>query len=241
MGVLGELKSKKLDNDLESLYGKFFTKSSDADSRKQLNSTIDSTGLKSPKTMQLVGLLQRTGKLQPGLYKELVGLSRRFEEGESSAPKTETTSVSSTEETKADKAKVERKEVVTEVKDNVVHIEGFNLTDKDKEKLKEKLQKEEEKIRKRLMKYEEKAVERLKARAEKKAQRQGMKLEEMQEIKDRKEKLTKIKEELKTLRASAKVLKDEIKALRPKREKKEKTEEEKAAKAEKKEKHQKSA
>jgi chromosome segregation ATPase len=233
MGVLKELQSRGLRDELNKVYDKWITSNTDKDSRKQLDDAIDAAGLKAPKTMQLIGFLQRTGKLQPGLYKELVNLNRKLEEG--STQLTETQSKDSSSEDKSnpsggqevmDVKKEEKKEEVK--KDNVVNLEGFVLTDKDKEKIKARLQKEEEKIRQRLLKYEQKATERLKARAEKTAQRKGMKLEEMQEIRERKDKLTVLREEIKSRRAEAKKLKDEIKKLRParqKKEKKEKTEE----------------
>jgi cell division cycle 2-like protein len=235
MGVIKELKEKGLDADLALLFDKFVTSKGDSDSRNQLSKSLDETGLKSPKTMQLVGLLQRTGKLQPGLYKELVGLNKRLEEDNSVAIKPQ----EETKDSSAAKVKTHsgEKAMTEEKTDNVVHLEGFALTEKDKEKIKAKLQKEEEKIRQRLLKWEQKQVERAKARVEKRAQRQGMKIEEMQEIKERKEKLAVIREEMKERKIIAKKLKEEIKALRPKREKKEKKEgEAKAEHHEKKEK-----
>lgn len=229
MGVLKDLSKKNLSNELVKLYDKFLTKKEDSESRSQLDKSIDDSGLKSPKTMQLVGLLQRTGKLQPGLYKELVGLNKKLEDGgestESTQETSEASSASETATSSGEKAMTDKPvEGAAAKAADVTKADGFVLTEKDQEKIKAKIQKEEEKIRQRLLKYEQKQVERIKARAEKRAMRQGMKLEELQEIKERKEKLVVLREEIKERKAVVKKLKEEIKALRPKREKKDKKE-----------------
>lgn len=225
MGYLKKLKKANLMSSLEGVLDKFV---SDGDSKKKLLESIDASGLRSSPTMNAVGLLQRSGKLQPGLYKELVALNAKLGGGDSgpaaeSEQPAESSAAPQASHQEAEKvmSKEEKKaETATEEKSNVVNLEGFALTEKDQEKIKAKLAKEEEKVRQRLMKYEQKQVERLKARAEKRAQRQGMKLEQMQDIKDRKEKLTVLREQIKELKAQAKKLKDEIKELRPKRAKK---------------------
>lgn len=227
MSVLKQLKKANLKSKLDEVYDKFVTSKDDKDSRRQLDESIDASGLKSPKTMNLVGTLQRLGKLQPGLYKELVALNKELSGSDGASSHKETAEVSSSASTPSggsevmsteEKAQAEGK---AEEKSNVVDLGNFQLTEKEQAKIKALLQKKEEKVRQTLLKYEQKQGERLKARAEKRAQRQGMKIEQMQDIKERKEKITVLREEIKTRKTQMKTLKDEIKALKPQRKKKE--------------------
>jgi hypothetical protein len=244
MGTLKKLKHAGLKDSLEALYAKFISNKADADSRKKLDEAIDGSGLKSPKTMQLVGTLQREGKLQPGLYKELVSLNQKFEGSNGAAQEQpEPSTDGSSEEKKPGEEEMSDKKQAAPVaaeaeapaddKSNVVSLEGFSMTDKDKEKLKVALQKEEEKVRQRMLRYEQKQVERMKTRAEKRAQRQGLKLEQLQAIKECKDQTTILREEIKERKVKVAALKEQLKALRPKREKKEGEEAAPADKAEK--------
>lgn len=225
MGHLKQLKKAALRADYEKLFEKFLVDANDAGSRKLLDESVDSSGLTSTKTMQVIGLLQKNGKVQKGLYAEFRSLNERLE-GKPATGQDSTGDVTPEVSTQQ-QGSVPMSEApqTPAAPSNVVSLNEFPLTDKDKERIKQRLAKEEEKVRSRLMKYEQKQVERLKARAEKRAQRQGMKIEQMQEIKDRKEKLTVLKEQMNELRAQAKKLKDEIKVLKPQRKKKEKSEE----------------
>lgn len=237
MSVMSKLKEAGLDVELDKLLSKYL-KGKDGGALKELRDAIDETGLKSPKTMKAVGSLQRTGKLEPGLYKELVALNKRFEDGEVGEP--ETSAPEAAEENSGGEAVVEEPVVQEETlkegdtqevsPDNVVTLEIPSLTDKEEEKIKEKMRKEEEKMRKRLLEREAKMRERIKARQEKRAQRQGLKLEVLQEVKTKKDELSKLREEMKGLREQAKKLREEIKSLRPKRKKKDAEGEEKPKK-----------
>lgn len=221
MSNLEKLMEAGLDTDLEALFEKFLVKSDDEKTADSLRSVVDENGLKAPKTMKLIGELQRKKKINPGLYKEFVALQNKL----ASAPAAEGDEPTS-EEPEVD----EKEKEVAEEKDNVVQLSDaptdVSLTDKDEEKIKEKMAKIEEKMRERLMAREQKLRERLQNQAAKRAQRQGMKLETLQAIKERKEKIAVLREEIKERREAMKTLREEIKELKPKREKKKKEGEE---------------
>lgn len=227
MSVMKKLEESGLDVELEVILDKFVKNEGDEATVNELKSSIDETGLKSPKTMKAVGTLQKNGKLEPGLYKELVALNKRFEAGETVSTETEeeTTSEPSVEESTGGESMSSEETNETPAAeeptaDNVVNLGNEHLSEKEEEKIKERMKKEEEKMRQRLLAREAKMRERLKARAEKRAQRQGMKLETLQAIKEKKEELGKLRETAKELREQMKKIRDEIKELRPKRKKK---------------------
>ncbi len=227
--TIEQLADAGLDVELESIISEFLKKDKDKKSAKLLRDAIAEVGLRGPKTMKAVGTLQRDGKIKPGLFKELTGLNDRYV---ASVEGDETASEETSEESGG--ATVAAEEEGTET-DNVVEInQDGHLTEKEEDKIKERMQKEEEKLRKRLAAKESKIRERMKDRQEKRAQRSGMKLEELQAIKERKEKVKELTDQRKELSAKIKVLREEIKELRPKREKKSDKEKEaaKAAKAE---------
>ena len=229
MGTLKDLKKAGLKDDLENILTKF-VKEGDAETRKLLTDSIDNAGMRDPKTMQVIGGLQKSGKIGPGLYKELIALNERLSKGSGATtppPVTQSATVAEGEKeavmsedkvaAPAAQPAAQAAPVAEAAPANVVSIEGFNLSDKQKEKLKSALKKKEDSVRARLAQYEQKAIERLKARAEKKAQRQGLKVEELQEIKVRKEQVTFLRDEVKERRAKIKTLREELKALKPKR------------------------
>lgn len=228
MSVMQKLKSTGLDVELEELLSRFLAKEGDEEASQELKQAIDETGLKSPKTMKTVGFMQRNGKLKPGLYKELVALNKRLDEGASEEvseekPKAKSKAEPKQEASDSGATSGGSKVAEEEEQDNVVQL-GENLSDKEEAKLQEKLRKEEERMRQRLLQREQKMRERMKARAEKRAQRQGMQLETLQAIKEKKDALAKIKEQQKELREESKKLRDEIRELKPKREPKAKAE-----------------
>jgi len=215
MAVMEQLEAAGLDVELEGLFVDFLLEEEDGETADKLKASIDEAGLKGNKTMKLVGLLQREKKLKPGLYKELVSLNARLEEGGS-------TDDSGGEEVTNEEVQVEEA-AAEEAADNVVELKS-EFTSKEEDKIRERMKKEEEKMRERLAKREAKIRERMKARAEKQAERRGMKLEHAQKIKECQDEIKVLREEMKERREKVAVLRAQIKELRPTRKRKPKEE-----------------
>jgi len=203
--------------------------------------SLDSAGFTDTKTMQLIGLLQRKDRLKVGLYNKFVEFNERLKAA-AAASKPAVEEVTHEAVTIAVPGRIEQVENKTSVDPNTggsavtqetkdqetVQVKG-NFTEKEEIKIRERVKKEEEKARSRIAKREAKIRERFVVRAEKRAARIGMKVEEAQAIKERKEKLKDIRTQRKALAEQSKVLRTEILQLRPKHEKKAKAE--KSAKA----------
>lgn len=234
MSFLQQLKTLNLFEEFETYLREYVTDPSVLD---EIHAAVDEAGLKSTKTMTLLGILQRNGKTKAGLYKVLVGLQARamstaatqpaVEQEKESTEVTQTTSDVPEEKTEvsggntvSDEVSVEEKVSTTEDTSNVVQLQS--LPGKEEDKIKARLAKEEAKIRAKLLEREAKLRERAKARAEKKAQRKGMKLETLEGIRERKEKMTELRNKRKELSTEIKKLSTEIKELRPQRKKREK-------------------
>jgi len=228
MSFMKKLSGAGLDVELESILQDFVVDANDEKSLADLKKIIDKAGLKAPKTMKLVGEFQRNQKLKPGLYKELVALNNRLESGGSEAKNEEPEATPTPQEetvANTEEAEVETTEetAAEENNDNVVELkQEENFSDKEEEKIRERMKKEEEKMRKRLLDREKKMRERMKTRHEKRAQRQGMKLETLQKINEINEDLKKLREERKAIGEKMKVLREELKEIKPKRQRKKK-------------------
>ena len=207
MSVLAKLGEQGLDVEFEALVGQYLASEEDEASAKALRDTVDEHGLKSPKTMKMIGSLQKNGKLKPGLYKEFVALHTRSEAGE----------VAPTTTSEADSPQETKKEEV--MPDNVVDIKG-KFSESDEAKIRERMAKEEENWRKRQVEREKKMRQRLLERDEKRAQRQGMNLETIQGIKERQDTIKENTDKMKVYRDENKKLREEVRDLRPKRQKK---------------------
>lgn len=228
MSVLSQLESKGLIEEFESLLASYVASDGDNDTVSEIRSTVDSVGLRSPKTTQVVGLMQRHGKLKVGLYKELLSLNARFENSEPSSDTEDNTqqggnvvteNVQTQEAVQVDPAVA----AAAGAPEDTVQV-STGLSETEEAKLKEKLAKEEEKYRKRLAMREAKMRERLLARAEKRANRKGMKLEESQKLQDLRVQMKAIRGEIKERRDAIKVLQAQVNEIRPRKAKKAKAE-----------------
>lgn len=211
----------------------FLLNAKDEGTVKQILESVDQNGLQESPTMKLVGSLQRNRKIKAGLYKVL----GQFKENLANANVTPSDAAPAATESNNPPAPSGDEGVpVTTTENNApamaaasaapdtsadtVEVTGATLSEKEEEKIKERMKKEEEKIRQRLAKKEAKIRERIQQRLEGRAQRQGLKLEHAQKIKENTEKIKVLKEEMKQRKEAMKKLREEIKALKPKSNKK---------------------
>jgi len=212
MSTLDQIKGANLEDEFSGCLMNFLVKGDDEATKKSLVEAVDKHGLKSPKLMKLIGDLQRASKLKAGLYKELVALNTKLSNGGSPEPAPEEVS----EEVKAESTEADPADSGDSPSEDDDEVK---FSEKQEQKIKERMQKAEQKMREQLLKKEQKIRERLGMKAEKRAQRLGMKVEEAQEVQEKKEELAKLREEYKLMRERMKSLRDDIRGLRPRRSK----------------------
>lgn len=240
LGVTWEvITSLNLVTELENLISRFIANPQDSKTRKELTEVMKNTSIRSNKTMTAIGSLQRSNKLKVGLYKEIVALCTKAEnlqsaqgsvqeneQPQTTTPVPEVSIPAATHQEQHKVSETTQSEAATP-QSNVVNLPNL-LTEKEEQKLEEKKKKLEESLRKKLLAMENKIRERMQARAETRANRKGIKPEEAKELTDKKDALNRLKESSAGVRAEMKKLREEIKALKPKKVKL--TAEEKAAK-----------
>lgn len=235
MGVLQEIKKAGLEAELEKQFAAFLaepnlkrkpeplTADDIAKGKKALHQMIDEHGLQDQLTMKKIGELQRAEILKPGLYRIFKEIEAKMKNGGSKpqAAEAEVKPESKTEkkEAKPEEPKAEAK-VETKAEPEVESVEASDdlvISDKELQKIKDKVAAEETKLREKLTKREAELRAKAAKKLTKKGQRLGLKSEEAAKIQNLKQLIVGANDKIKELRTRIESWREEINTIRPKK------------------------
>jgi len=217
MGVLQEIKKAGLEAELEKQFAAFLaepnlkrkpeplTADDIAKGKKALHQMIDEHGLQDQLTMKKIGELQRAEILKPGLYRIFKEIEAKMKNG-GSKPQAAEVKPEPEVETKAE-PEVES----VEASDDLV------ISDRELQKIKDKVAAEETKLREKLAKREAELRAKAAKKLTKKGQRLGLKSEEAAKIQNLKQLIVGANDKIKELRTRIESWREEINTIRPKK------------------------